>query len=65
DPLPHLVLNGMFLALYLVAVVYLVNTAHQGGLLVHAYGVRAMIDVPSQNAASESAHEVEEEESER
>jgi hypothetical protein len=55
----------MFLALYLVAVVYLVNTAHQGGLLVHAYGVRAMIDVPSQNAASESAHEVEEEESER
>ena len=36
-----------FLALYSVGLVYLVNTAHAGGRLVHEFGVHAMI--PQEN----------------
>lgn len=35
--------NVLFLLLYGVAVVQLANTAHQGGRLVHEFGVRAII----------------------
>ena len=34
-----------FLALYSVGAVFLVNTAHQGGRLVHEFGVHAMLPV--------------------
>lgn len=37
------VLHGAFLVLYLGGAAVLANTAHQGGLLVHEYGVRAMV----------------------
>lgn len=33
----------VFLALYSVGVVYLINTAHAGGRLVHEFGVHAMM----------------------
>lgn len=48
--------NVLFLLFYGVAVVQLANTAHQGGRLVHEFGVRAMI-APSaqQNAAQPPA----------
>lgn len=46
----------VFLGAYAVGLVYLVNTAHAGGRLVHEFGVRAMIPQepvhPSQPAAS-------------
>jgi len=35
-----------FLVLYSVGVVFLVNTAHQGGRLVHEFGVHALLPVP-------------------
>jgi uncharacterized membrane protein len=37
------VLPLAFLALYSVGVLFLVNTAHQGGRLVHEYGVHALL----------------------
>ena len=43
DRLPSLALHGAFLALYAGGLVFLVNTAHQGGRLVHELGVRASI----------------------
>ncbi len=43
NPIPSVVLNGAFLALYLFAAGCLVNTAHLGGVLVHKYGTHAMI----------------------
>ncbi len=39
-----LVLNIAFLVLYGAGGLVLANTAHQGGLLVHAHGVHAMVD---------------------
>lgn len=36
-------LNVAFLALYAVGAVLLANTAHEGGRLVHEYGVQAMV----------------------
>lgn len=59
-PIPATALNGSFLALYLVATVLLVNTAHLGGVLVHKYGTHAMIDAGTPVVASnagESGHE--------
>jgi uncharacterized membrane protein len=44
-PLPRLAEiggHGAFLALYAVAAIFLGRTAHQGGLLVHQYGVHAL-----------------------
>lgn len=52
DGVPSVALNGAFLVLYLVAATFLVNTAHQGGRLVHVYGVRAMLGpVPQPSVA--------------
>jgi uncharacterized membrane protein len=34
--------HGLFLAAYAAAAVYLAQTAHQGGILVHQYGVHAL-----------------------
>jgi uncharacterized membrane protein len=39
-----------FLALYSVGVLFLVNTAHAGGRLVHEFGVHAMIPSTSEGA---------------
>lgn len=39
----NLALNGAFLLLYAGSMVVLINTAHQGGRLVHEFGVRAMV----------------------
>jgi len=33
----------VFLAVYMVAVLLVMNTAHQGGMLVHQYGVHAVL----------------------
>jgi uncharacterized membrane protein len=40
---PRTAAHVAFLALYLGGALYLVNTAHQGGLLVHDLGVRSMV----------------------
>lgn len=45
----------IFLALYSTGVVALLNTAHQGGRLVHQYGVHAMLPAEHE-AASASVH---------
>jgi hypothetical protein len=37
----------LFLVLYGGAAVLLTNTAHKGALLVHEFGVTAMLDVPA------------------
>ena len=52
EPIPSITLNGSFLILYLVAASYLANTAHQGGMLVHTYGVHAMLGAPTSQAAN-------------
>jgi uncharacterized membrane protein len=41
---PALALHGGFLLLYLVGTLVLVNTAHNGGRLVHELGVHALVD---------------------
>ena len=41
-----------FLAFYSVGIVFLVNTAHAGGRLVHEFGVHALIPAASDRAAS-------------
>ncbi len=43
DPIPWVVVNVAFLAFYLVGAVYLANTGHAGGRLVHEFGVRAIM----------------------
>jgi hypothetical protein len=50
-------LSVAFLGFYLAGTVLLVNAAHQGAQLVHAYGVRALVaaDAASPPAASEGA----------
>lgn len=47
--------NLLFLILYGSAVVLLVNTAHQGGRLVHEFGVRAMMAQTTTQPSSEKA----------
>lgn len=42
-------LNLAFLLFYGAGVVLLMNTAHQGGRLVHEFGVRAMMSTTAQN----------------
>jgi uncharacterized membrane protein len=44
------VVSLAFLLLYAGGAVLLANVAHQGGMLVHQYGVHAMMGAPSQNA---------------
>jgi hypothetical protein len=50
---PHAPL--VFLGAYLVGLVYLVNTAHAGGRLVHEFGVHAMIPGDNHTSPSQSA----------
>jgi len=49
--------QGAFLAVYAAAAVYLAQTAHQGGMLVHQYGVHAVLGpaAPALEAGRESA----------
>ncbi len=48
----------IFLAFYLAGAVVLVNTAHNGGRLVHQFGVRAMVaPSPAPAAATAEEHE--------
>ncbi len=42
-----LALNGVFLLFYLAGAVVLINTAHNGGRLVHELGVRAFVAAPT------------------
>jgi uncharacterized membrane protein len=45
-----------FLALYTVGILFLVNTAHAGGRLVHEFGVHALIsETPDQSSISPPA----------
>ncbi len=44
DRAPAAALSAVFLVFYLAGTLVLVNTAHQGGRLVHEYGVQALID---------------------
>lgn len=39
-------IHGGFLAVYAAGAVYLAQTAHQGGMLVHQYGVHALQNAP-------------------
>lgn len=48
DRVPALVLHGAFLILYAVGALAIANTAHNGGRLVHEFGVRALMDAPAQ-----------------
>ncbi len=50
---PPAVLTLIFLVLYLAGALVLSNTAHNGGMLVHGYGVRALVDTPA--AAGQAA----------
>jgi uncharacterized membrane protein len=45
-----------FLILYSVGVLFLVNTAHAGGRLVHEYGVRALLPAENSSAADEGSN---------
>jgi uncharacterized membrane protein len=44
-----------YLALYTVGVLFLVNTAHAGGRLVHEFGVHAMLPQPSHQVGATPA----------
>ncbi len=57
DPVPSILLNISFLVLYLVGASFLINTAHQGGLLVHTYGVHAMLGPGTAPSASSELEE--------
>jgi uncharacterized membrane protein len=50
-----------FLVLYSAGILLLLNTAHNGGRLVHEYGIRAMVSatVANTNAAAPIEHEKE------
>lgn len=48
-----------FLALYSVGIVFLVNTAHAGGRLVHEFGVHAVLPAPQAGEPGEGAAESE------
>jgi len=43
-----------FLALYSVGIVFLINTAHAGGRLVHEFGVHAVVPAASNSPAPEA-----------
>ncbi len=45
-------IHGAFALLYAGSLILLVNTAHQGGMLVHEYGVRAMMPHPGSVASA-------------
>jgi|KBSMisStandDraft_5_1062788.scaffolds.fasta_scaffold21081_5 uncharacterized membrane protein len=57
DRLLSSLLPAAFLALYSVGVLFLVNTAHAGGRLVHEFGIHAI--VPATSEQSLPAHETE------
>jgi len=40
-------LTTIFLLIYMVGTLVLANTAHNGGILVHGYGVHALVDFPA------------------
>ncbi len=46
-----------FLALYVVGAVFLVNTAHAGGRLVHEFGVHALLPAAGDQPAASSVEE--------
>ena len=47
-------LTSLFLALYAAGTVLLANTAHNGGRLVHEFGVRAFVPVAPSPSASQA-----------
>jgi len=56
------VVNILFLALYAGGAVFLMNVAHQGGRLVHEFGVRAMISSSQSAPATKTTKPRDEEE---
>lgn len=62
DRLYTSVLPAAFLALYAVGLLFLVNTAHAGGRLVHDFGVHALLpttgeqSIPSQESKDAGEH---------
>ena len=52
DRLYSTVLPTAFLALYAVGLLFLVNTAHAGGRLVHEFGVHALMPTTSEQSPS-------------
>ena len=50
DRLLSSLLPAAFLALYSVGVLFLVNTAHAGGRLVHEFGVHAIVPATSEQS---------------
>jgi len=46
-PAVSIAITVIFLLLYMAGALVLSNTAHNGGILVHGYGVRALVEVPS------------------
>lgn len=48
-------LNLAFLLFYAAGTILLINTAHQGGRLVHEFGVRAMVSTAQNNNAQTPA----------
>ena len=52
----HAVVPLLFLCAYGAAMVVMINTAHQGAMLVHQYGVRALV-APDPNAPTPAAAE--------
>ncbi len=57
------VAHGVFLVAYVAGMAQLANTAHEGGMLVHQAGVRAMVadttTASAQTAPASSAREAE------
>ena len=49
---PWTAVNGAFLVFYLAGAILLVNTGHEGGRLVHEFGVRALVSSPASSAAT-------------
>lgn len=64
DPVPSIVLNAAFLILFAVAASYLANTAHQGGVLVHTYGVHANLGTPATPVSGEGGESGDEDDDE-
>jgi uncharacterized membrane protein len=64
-PAYRVVGNGVFLALFGACGVLVANVAHQGGLLVHQFGVHAMMPASGAGASPLSGREPDREKGER
>jgi uncharacterized membrane protein len=65
SPRIAIIAHSLFLLVYAGALLLLVNTAHQGGLLVHQHGVRAKVAQPVPKILPATGREAEELEREK